>query len=272
MPTGKGKNRAEIQAAIQLIIQYSSPSKTMVQVRDEVNAHGFNLTYQQVKGAVFRHGLKYKKNTRHNLLMTDEQAEYLMSIIPGKSSKEIAEIFNEYTGLNLTTTQIRGWKKNHKTPSGYDTRFRAGEKPWITGRRFPGRTNSGVFKKGHEPTNRVPVGTVVTRSEYKWIKVKEGKIPDGWQPYHRYLWEQAYGPVPEGMVVTFKDGNTMNCCIENLMLISKSENGVINLKLGGTVKDEPELNDAIRTMAKLKMKIWEKEKDEKRSTVQQKQR
>lgn len=39
----------------------------------------------------------------------------------------------------------------------------------------------------------------------------------------KWLWEQNYGEVPDGYWVTFKDGNSENCVLENLELISRGE-------------------------------------------------
>lgn len=40
---------------------------------------------------------------------------------------------------------------------------------------------------------------------------------------HRMNWEKENGPIPPGHVIRFKDGNTMNCAIENLECISRKE-------------------------------------------------
>lgn len=82
------------------------------------------------------------------------------------------------------------------------------------------------FKKGNIPHNAVNVkdGDVVVRvsrkgNHYKWIRVSLGS----WKMYHVHLWEQTYGPIPEGKIVVFKDKNTMNTIIENLECITREE-------------------------------------------------
>ena len=42
-------------------------------------------------------------------------------------------------------------------------------------------------------------------------------------PKHRWLWEQAYGEIPKGHNVQFKDNNPLNCVLENLYLITRDE-------------------------------------------------
>lgn len=70
----------------------------------------------------------------------------------------------------------------------------------------------------------------------KMIKTKFGngrKRNDGYiqittKPYagkllHRLVWEEHYGPIPEGYVVHHIDKDKSNCAIENLVLLSKNE-------------------------------------------------
>lgn len=42
--------------------------------------------------------------------------------------------------------------------------------------------------------------------------------------YSRYLYEQAHGPIPDGMEVDHVDGDKTNDVIENLQLLTKPEN------------------------------------------------
>ncbi len=89
------------------------------------------------------------------------------------------------------------------------------------------------FKKGGVAHNKVPVGTEVFRDGYMLVKVKDGPDLDQWDRWvakHRLVWEQAHGPIPEGMMVIFLDGNTRNCELSNLALVSKEENGILNAK------------------------------------------
>ena len=40
----------------------------------------------------------------------------------------------------------------------------------------------------------------------------------------RYNWEQRNGPIAKGQMIRFKDGNTLNCDVNNLMLVTRSSN------------------------------------------------
>ncbi len=99
------------------------------------------------------------------------------------------------------------------------------------------RSKVSRFKNGNIPTNAYnEVGKITIRREskgkreYKYICLSLGV----WKPLHVHLWEQAYGPVPKGYCVSFKDGDSLHADVENLELISREENmrrnsGSINL-------------------------------------------
>lgn len=86
------------------------------------------------------------------------------------------------------------------------------------------------FKKGNVPHNAKEVGyeSVVfdkTGRPYYMIKIL-GK--ERLRYKHRVIWEEANGPIPKGYNVQFKDKNTLNCVLDNLYLISRSEQMIEN--------------------------------------------
>jgi hypothetical protein len=87
------------------------------------------------------------------------------------------------------------------------------------------------FKKGNKPHNTKFDGAIVARKDssgvaYKYIRIEKGV----WQLLHRHIWQQVHGEIPDGYLVAFKDGNTENVNIENLELISMTENMYRNSK------------------------------------------
>lgn len=111
--------------------------------------------------------------------------------------------------------------------------FRKGHKPFNAGRKQEDyMSEEGVasssrtrFRKGEcrqdNPQNRKP-GYECLRTEkgrsYWWIKPHDGRRM---MPKHRYIWEQAHGPIPKGWCVMFKDKDTTNCDLGNLYIISR---------------------------------------------------
>lgn len=87
----------------------------------------------------------------------------------------------------------------------------------------------------------------------------EGALWERWEFLHRAIWEEHNGPIPDGMYVIFKDNNKLNCDIDNLMLISKAENAIMNrMKLRS---EDPDLTEAGVGLAKLRIAIKEKRKN-----------
>lgn len=117
------------------------------------------------------------------------------------------------------------------------------------------RLKKTFFKKGQVPFNTLYNGAITVRrisekrgaKPYKFIRINQGE----WALYHQYVWEQKYGKIPKGMNVVFKDGNSLNCKIENLEMITDEE-----LMQRNTIHRYPdEIKTSIRLLSKLNKKI-----------------
>jgi len=87
------------------------------------------------------------------------------------------------------------------------------------------------FKKGDKPVNTIEIiGTITTRINRKRkIKTKYILVAfNTWKELKHYNWEQVNGPVPEGYVLRFKDGNSLNCEIENIEMILREDHMRLN--------------------------------------------
>lgn len=111
------------------------------------------------------------------------------------------------------------------------SRFQPGQKPWNTGLKMSPHPNSIAtqFKKGHVSANARYDGHVSYRLDkernrwYCHIRVN-GK----YRHLQRIVWERANGPIPKGMIVRFINGNSLDCRLCNLELISRAENALRN--------------------------------------------
>ena len=117
------------------------------------------------------------------------------------------------------------------------SRFHKGQVSHNKGKPMPAHVYEMVkdtmFKPGNLPHNTRPEGDdyvvrrdTTTGAYYAYYRKKLGE----WVLYHRYIWEQANGPIPDNMVVSFIDGNTMNIKLSNLQLITKAELATRNRK------------------------------------------
>ncbi len=198
----------------------------------------------------------------------DDFDEYLRSIAPGKSSAELTEMINQHYGKRVIShKRLRNYLGNHGIKTGYYAgRFQKGQESFTKGKKQEDymspealeRAKATRFKPGHEPGNTKPVGTITQRADgYLYIKrADEGRYWDQWQPLQRYVWERHNGPIPDGMLITFKDGDPTNCDIDNLMLIDTATNAQLNMR--GLRSTNPEATEAAASLVKLDRMIIQK--------------
>jgi hypothetical protein len=123
------------------------------------------------------------------------------------------------------------------------------------------RPNAGQFKKGSLPhnTSKVGDGDITIRTDhkdrngrqYKWIRLELGR----WELLQKVIWEEENGKVPEGYCLWFIDGNSLNCTLENLELITRAE----NINRNWHSKYPQELKNSILKLSKIKKIIKTKE-------------
>lgn len=109
------------------------------------------------------------------------------------------------------------------------------------------------WKKGQKPVNAAQDGEVRWREAfgYHYIRISE----NNWELYHRWLWIQKNGFIPEGHNIVFKDSNPKNCVLDNLECISNKE-----LMARNTIARYPgELIGSMHRVSRLKKIIKNKE-------------
>ncbi len=131
-------------------------------------------------------------------------------------TKDIAEIL----GRSMASVQHQAYKMELKKSQYYQK---------YLSHRFKGDEGRAYrFQKGHLPVNTLYDGAIALRHGHKkrggkpyyWIRISQ----NNWKHLHVHLWEQEKGGIPPKNIVAFKDGNTMNCVIDNLELITREEN------------------------------------------------
>ena len=145
---------------------------------------------------------------------------------------------------------------------GMAYRFKPGHTPANKGTKMSPelyeKCKVSMFKKGNRPANWKPDGSVVERIDtegriYLYYKVKDSH----WILYHHKIWTDQNGPIPSGCILRFKDGNSLNCVLENLELISM----VDNMQKNSIQRFPKELQQLIKLKSKLKTKINGKKQD-----------
>ncbi|WP_308009645.1 HNH endonuclease signature motif containing protein [uncultured Fusobacterium sp.] len=187
---------------------------------------------------------------------TDEMISFLRTNAPGKTYREITELFNSTFNLNKTTQQLSTLFKRHKIKTGTYKTFTKGHIPHNKGKKGIGGWEPTQFKKGHIPANYKPIGSErIDKDGYILIKVAD---PNIWKSKQKVIYEREYGSIPKGHVVIFADRDNRNFKLDNLILISKRELLIMNRdKL---IRDSKELTKTGHIIAKLKIKVDQKKK------------
>lgn len=168
---------------------------------------------------------------------SEEQKKFIIDNYYGKYSKELADIFNKQFNTNITAKEIKNYRENHKLNSGLTGRFEKGHVTHNKGKKQTEymskeaieKTKATRFKKGNIPQNRREIWEErISKDGYIYIKVRDGCLNDNWELKHRYIYKQHYGEIPDGYNVMFADKNKRNFDIDNLILVSKSEDLIMN--------------------------------------------
>lgn len=195
--------------------------------------------------------------------ITATEIEYIHQYIKTNSIKTIAKELKRTAQLISETAKELGYAELI-IQRAEESRLKKGHIPANKGKTMDAETREKVkhtwFKKGHLPANTLEDGAITIRHDhperpggkpYKYIRLSLAE----WKPLHRHLWEEANGPIPFGMNVVFKDGDTLNCDLDNLEMIDNAENMLRN-----TIHNYPEeLKMNIRLTKKLERKIRDNE-------------
>ena len=208
----------------------------------------------------------YKKYSKLMTYVTPQEAidEIIRHRYPYEKTQKIADDLNIKYSTVVNKAYRLGLKKtkhfmksessgrSNLIEGGTKFRFKKGHTPHNKGKKMSDniyqKVKGTMFKKGHRPHNWKPDGTVLLRSDgYLYYKISDGN----WILYHQKIWMDVNGEIPKGSIVVFRDKNRMNCELNNLELITLTENIDRN-----TIRRYPEdVQQIIKLNAKLKRKI-----------------
>jgi len=148
----------------------------------------------------------------------------------------------------------RGWVTGR---TGY---FPRGHRPHNLGKPMPSHANTAKtqFKTGNLPHNTRYLGHErISKDGYREISIAETNPHTGfWRRYvlkHRYLWEQQYGPVPDGHCLKCLDGNRLNTDPSNWCAVPRGLLPFLNGHRGPNYDQaHPDVRPAILMLAKVK--------------------
>lgn len=167
---------------------------------------------------------------------TQEDIDILVKMYPDHYCREVAEILGrsqssvyckaQFLGLESSEEKLRRpGLTTSRNPKSIAARFKKGQVPLNKGKKMSpdvyAKCSGTMFKKGNQPHNHREVGSeYIDESGYTWVKIGE---PRKWALKHRIIWERANGPIPEGYNVQFKNHDPSDIRLDNLYLISKTD-------------------------------------------------
>lgn len=178
---------------------------------------------------------------------TQEQNEFLLANYQGKYSKELAEIFNKKFKTDVSPKQIKNFRCNHSLNCGLTGRFQKNHIPFNKGTKGMMKANKTSFKKGNIPKNYKPIGSERINI-YGYVEVKIAD-PNKWETKNRFIYKKYKGDIPKGFKVIYADGNKLNNHLDNLILVSNSEELIMNKRK--LIYDRKELTETGHLIAKV---------------------
>lgn len=161
----------------------------------------------------------------------------------------------------------KGWK------TGRTGQIEKGNVPFNKGRKgycHPG-SEKGHFRKGNRPhTWRGPGHERIDKREGYVVMIVDETNPWTGAPTrqvhkHRWLWERANGPLPDGQVLKCLDGNKTNTDPSNWVAIPRAMLPRLNGRFGRNYDDAPaELKPTILAIAKLEHEAREARKEKRK--------
>lgn len=209
--------------------------KTTRQIQEEFNCKfNTNVTYQAMRSYLGKNNIKLGRN--NNRKFRDVHIQFLKENVKGITLKELTHKFNKEFNMHISESAISNLKAKYNLKSGIvGGRFKKGHIPANKGKKgFMSKEQyekckATMFKKGNIPTNHRKIGSErLDKNGYILIKIQNGHLNKNWIRKHRYLYEQAYGKIPEGHKVIFADGNNRNFDLSNLILVSDAEELIMN--------------------------------------------
>jgi hypothetical protein len=221
---------------------------------------GLNKTPNQVRATLKNHKIRCGRKVgvlKTPRTYTLEMHNFIEENYKTHSRLDLAQAVNSRFSVQLTGHQIASYCKRKGISSGRTGHFPTGNNPWNNNTKGVMKPNSGSFQLGSIPANVNDFGHERTckKDGYILIKVENGNPYTGrrgrYIHKHRHVWQLHHGEIPEGKLVSFKDGNKLNFDIHNLELIDRGL--LCRFNKQQLSKAPGEIKPVLRTLIKLEV-------------------
>lgn len=167
------------------------------------------------------------------ILNNEDIKKFIIENYKGVTPIKMTELVNDKFNIKSSFGQMKYFYDKNHLNSGLTGKFTNGHISWNKGKKIENwvfsdeainKMKNTWFKPGHEAWTGFPIGTERVKNGIIWIKIAKKQ----WVRKHVYIWEKEFGKLKRNEMIIFKDGNKLNCVIENLMLIDRNENLKLN--------------------------------------------
>ena len=167
-------------------------------------------------------------------LLSKEQYQWLKDHCQGLTYKDQQKQVLDKFGVHLTLVQVKDMRNRWRMNSGLTGHYKKGQKSWNTRPDGYESVDTDGFVHIKTPGAR--------KMTYK----------------HRWVWEQAHGPIPAGHVLVFLDGDKTNCSLDNLTVLPRGIHARMCQR--HLYSDDPEKTKSGILVAKLLSKRYARKK------------
>lgn len=186
------------------------------------------------------------KNARN---YTKEEIDFIVQNVNKYYVPKLVEMFNKKFNANMTIYKMKNFK--HR----YNLRSNLPKNP-LTGKEPTKRYNQTRKEWLDKVTN--DIGYEMKRKDgtiYIKVNNKVGAT-DNYMTKAQYIYTKKYGEIPKGYVLMHKDNNKENNCIDNLLLVKRSD--FTYLKASGLISKDNKIIETAFLLKKLNDKMQEK--------------
>jgi len=243
MAGNQGNNRIEWQQWQLQFIKDNWQQLTAEQISKSIG-----ITRTKVREKKYELGLY----SLHLEYWTPGQVSFLKKHYKSKGDTELAEIFNK------KWAKQKGWTKKHieKKRRYLKLKRTKEDKRYILDQAIKKGIYSEANKRRWE--NKVAKVGEIRIWEHGGQPVKVIKTKKGFVHFAPWLYKQQHGRVPVGYIVRIKDGDPLNVTVDNLELISRKKNALLNSRARNDLEHKRQKAKNQLKFQILKIKKYEK--------------
>lgn len=226
-PANRKKQKPFSHKEIEFVIKHNDLTRAEIALKMQLEL-GVDRDVYAIKNLCRKHGIKsshkaspWNKGTSK---FSDQQIAYIREARKTKGLIEITDSFNKKYKTSYQVSSIKSICQRFNIEKEFE-HFPIGYQPWNKGLKNNGQWG---FQKNGFPPNMLEIGTEIFCNKRQFYLVKtslDKKAYDNFTPKHILIWKAHYGDIPEGKIVSFKDGIKTNTSIDNLELIDRHELG-----------------------------------------------